>query len=618
MGERTVRPSASARQVSAKPGESNVLPPQPETNVAHLLQLQRTIGNRAVTQLMKGHVPKTLHRRTDSDTASLPEDLRTGIESLSGVAMDDVNVHYDSVEPKAINALAYAQGSDIYLGSEQEAHLPHEAWHVVQQKQGRASATTQHMGQALNDESTLEAEADSMGDRASGYTGDSGSLQVRTAPSSAVIQARFPNMSDEFITQNPEMAQDILLNTIDNLTKEELSGINEYLKGYGIVYTNELLRKAVKQGVEHVKYWRTIFQSKLGAGKKLTQEEAATPSNIEVKKESLPKVVEATTALLGILKKVGSQKETVKKVFGPDVAEAATDILKKIFTLLKQHKDEGSSPVSIIGDIAHSKWVGAEAATQTGAEVVQLQASVYEGFLKNDPEAQAAIVHEFSHAVGGTDDIAYSLAEIAKLTPMERLKNAECYAQLYLDLITPNEARYYNPEKVVDTTTASPEKGASNVPKRLAAVKKNVTDIWNRVDNVYGMIKVLLKYQGQITEEQGSGFSRLAHLAVAPYKPNVVKFPVETMAMIEDRARALSQMMEANAIQKALTTAGVTKEMMEGPITNEEIKSGYHLQTTLAIASVLNLAGTEAGIFLEAAKKIPNDKSSLEKIFLGK
>lgn len=618
MGERTVRPSASARKVSAKSGESNALPPQPETNVAHLLQLQRTIGNRAVTRLMKGRMPKAIHRRTDSDTASLPEDLRTGIESLSGVAMDDVNVHYESDQPGAINALAYAQGSDIYLGSDQESELPHEAWHVVQQKQGRASATTQHRGQALNDDPALEAEADAMGDRASGYTGDSGSLQVRSVPSSAVIQARFPNMSDEFIEKNLPMARDILLNTIDNLTKTELEGINEYLKQHGTVYTIPLLRERAKGGEAHVKYWRTIFQNKLGAGKKLTPEEAKTPSNIDVGKDDLPKVVEATAALIGILKKVGSHQKTVEAVFGLDMAKAASSILKRIFDLLKEHKEGGTSPVSIIGDVAHSKWVGAEAATQTGAEVVQLQESVYIGFLKSDPEAQAAVVHEFSHAVGGTDDLAYSLAEIAKLTPLERLKNAECYAQLYLDLISPNEARYFNPEKVIDTTTASLEKGASNIPKRLAAVKKNVTDIWNRVDNVYGMLKVLLKYQGQINEEQGSGFERLAHLAVAPYKPNVVKFPVETMAMIEDRARALSQMMQSEAIKNALTAAGVTKEMMENPIAMGEINTGYHELTSLAIASVLNLSGTEAGLFLASAKKIPNDKSSLEKIFYGK
>ena len=43
---------------------------------------------------------------------------------------------------------AYTQGSDIHLGPGQEQHLPHEAWHVVQQKQGRVTATTQMKGSA--------------------------------------------------------------------------------------------------------------------------------------------------------------------------------------------------------------------------------------------------------------------------------------------------------------------------------------------------------------------------------------------------------------------------------------------------------------------------------------
>ena len=56
--------------------------------------------------------------------------------------------------------------SDIHLGPGQERHLPHEAWHVVQQKQGRVAATAQLKGAAVNDSPALEAEADAMGARA--------------------------------------------------------------------------------------------------------------------------------------------------------------------------------------------------------------------------------------------------------------------------------------------------------------------------------------------------------------------------------------------------------------------------------------------------------------------
>ncbi len=77
------------------------------------------------------------------NNTGLPDNLKTGMENLSGQSLDNVNVHYNSSEPASIQAHAYAQGTDIHLGPGQEQHLPHEAWHVVQQKQGRVQPTIQ-------------------------------------------------------------------------------------------------------------------------------------------------------------------------------------------------------------------------------------------------------------------------------------------------------------------------------------------------------------------------------------------------------------------------------------------------------------------------------------------
>ena len=61
----------------------------------------------------------------------------------------------------------YAQGTDIHVAPGQERHLPHEAWHVVQQAQGRVTPTTQlEQGTPVNDDDTLEREADVMGAKA--------------------------------------------------------------------------------------------------------------------------------------------------------------------------------------------------------------------------------------------------------------------------------------------------------------------------------------------------------------------------------------------------------------------------------------------------------------------
>ena len=101
------------------------------------------------------------------NNTGLPDDLKTGIENLSGFAMDDVKVHRNSNKPAQLQAHAYAQGTDIHLAPGQEKHLPHEAWHVVQQKQGRVKPTLQLKGKtAINDDAGLEQEADQMAQKA--------------------------------------------------------------------------------------------------------------------------------------------------------------------------------------------------------------------------------------------------------------------------------------------------------------------------------------------------------------------------------------------------------------------------------------------------------------------
>jgi hypothetical protein len=97
----------------------------------------------------------------------LPERLRRGVEALSGISLDDVRVHYDSPRPAALEAHAFAQRDEIHLAPGQAAHLPHEAWHLVQQRQGRVAATSRHGGLPSNDSPALEAEATRYGALAS-------------------------------------------------------------------------------------------------------------------------------------------------------------------------------------------------------------------------------------------------------------------------------------------------------------------------------------------------------------------------------------------------------------------------------------------------------------------
>jgi Domain of unknown function (DUF4157) len=100
------------------------------------------------------------------NTTGLPDPLKAGIETLAGISLDDVQVHYHSPKPAHVQALAYTEGTEIHMGPGQEQHLAHEAWHVVQQKQGRVHPTRHVKGMPVNDEPVLEHEAHVMGTKA--------------------------------------------------------------------------------------------------------------------------------------------------------------------------------------------------------------------------------------------------------------------------------------------------------------------------------------------------------------------------------------------------------------------------------------------------------------------
>lgn len=165
-----------------------------------VLQMQRMIGNQQTQRVLgvRSVRARSLAEREPSEggRTGLPGGLRAAVERLSGESMADVKVHYNSSKPARISALAYTQGSEIYMGPGQERHLAHEAWHAAQQKQGRVSSTTQAGGQPVNNEVALEREADTMGQRAASLRPEPGSRTPKTgggqAPGRVVQAARGP------------------------------------------------------------------------------------------------------------------------------------------------------------------------------------------------------------------------------------------------------------------------------------------------------------------------------------------------------------------------------------------------------------------------------------------
>lgn len=193
-----------------------------------------------------------VQREVKPNNTGLPDNLKTGIENLSGFSMDDVKVHYNSAKPTQLQALAYAQGSDIHIAPGQEKHLPHEAWHVVQQKQGRVQPTTELHGVKVNNNEGLEKEADVMGGRSvhmiQKKTFDQNCIPLRNPN---VIQQRRLTQSeqeqlkkqeerlkqiiDDF-DQNKKDISDKLLLVEQNLRKEDIEKVSSIREKSDIIF----------------------------------------------------------------------------------------------------------------------------------------------------------------------------------------------------------------------------------------------------------------------------------------------------------------------------------------------------------------------------------------------
>ncbi|MBI3727441.1 MAG: DUF4157 domain-containing protein [Burkholderiales bacterium] len=156
---------------------------------------------------------------TATNDTGLPDQLKAGIETLSGISMDGVKVHYNSSKPAQLSALAYAQGRNIYLGPGQGHQLPHEAWHLVQQRQQRVEPTLHQAGVAINDDPHLEQEADRMGMQAT-------SMSIHTLPNHFTGNHVKPHASA--VTQ--QVAQRAISVKVHNEMDDYVVRINDFMQ----------------------------------------------------------------------------------------------------------------------------------------------------------------------------------------------------------------------------------------------------------------------------------------------------------------------------------------------------------------------------------------------------
>lgn len=213
---------------------------------------------------------------TSNQPKPLPVNLKNTIEYLSGYDMSDVRVHYNSPLPKCFQARAFAYGTDIYLRSGTEDTLLHEAWHVVQQKQGRVNVNSDNSLINLSEE--LEAEADIMALILSGslnknYQASGSMRSLKKCQAKPVVQCWLQIRNDgnlgarTWLTAAPVMVQ---LNNYHNINNNNTPGLlyavkklvkqNRTYTTLADVYNDtDNLRKPVF-GYQHVQAFRAFMQ----------------------------------------------------------------------------------------------------------------------------------------------------------------------------------------------------------------------------------------------------------------------------------------------------------------------------------------------------------------------
>lgn len=185
---------------------------------------------------------KTQNKRSKSSDTGIPISIKRRFEDSSGFSFDDVKVHYNSDSPAKMEALAYAQGNNVYLAPGEERHLEHELGHVVQQKQGMVNATGSIHGTPLNSDSVLEREADQ--------------LSRNVSPASNKFHPSEPNESQTIqrITLSPDRVRAMFRERV--IGSMDYIAIGEYIRDNYISKANyiDIFYQFAREKIESIQF----------------------------------------------------------------------------------------------------------------------------------------------------------------------------------------------------------------------------------------------------------------------------------------------------------------------------------------------------------------------------
>jgi hypothetical protein len=159
-GRRSVESSNSDRLQQSE----LAIRPQRPLDGDHILQVQRSVGNGAATELVGGLTQRDLVDRVRSSGGGQPlqAETRKEMEGAFGADFAGVRVHTNShadESARALGASAYTTGDDVVFERgrfqpdtpEGKKTLAHELTHVVQQREGPVDGKAGPSGVAVSD-----------------------------------------------------------------------------------------------------------------------------------------------------------------------------------------------------------------------------------------------------------------------------------------------------------------------------------------------------------------------------------------------------------------------------------------------------------------------------------
>ncbi len=418
---------------------------------------------------------------SQKNSTGMPDSLKSGIEQLSGLSMDGVQVHYNSAQPAQLNALAYAQGDQIHVAPGQEKHLPHEAWHVVQQKQGRVKPTVQRVGVQVNDDAGLEQEADLMGAKANTMQLQRSAVVANSAASAdaaAVVQRRLPpgeTIETEislgggtdttymmlYRLMHMEVSQQRLLRALDNTAYAD---------------ANEAVNDVFPNGKFNADAYAALYAVNQQYGDVL-------PASQDIRDINWQTLQPALARAIRLANRCAYKWFDIDAVFGPNAE--VTNISATYLAVAQRLGgfNQNNFTIDYNGDDAE---MGVGGFTRPGSGKIQ----VSPGMLARDVNTLAVLLlHEGCHEVDGTiiDSGYYGTARFSQMSQRQKKRNAAHYEEVARREI--GNSSY--PGVVFDPVAQQQVQGGrrQELIRKVRPANEGLRELWSTSASLHGMMR---------------------------------------------------------------------------------------------------------------------------------